>query len=122
MQSMANPRHRLAEVEEIQIETQRSAASPTHRTTIWVVVLGDDIYVRSVRGKAGRWYKEMTANPSGVVHVDGQRIPVRAVPVADSKLIEQVSQEYLRKYQGSEYAPPMVRAEVLDTTLRLDPA
>lgn len=121
-QSAASPRERLAEIEEIQIETRRSAENPVHRTIIWVVVLGDAVYVRSVRGKAGRWYKELTANPSGAIHMEGQRIPVHAVPVTDPNIIEQVSKEYLRKYRGSEYAPAMVRDEVLDTTLRLDPA
>jgi hypothetical protein len=119
-QSAASPRHRLAETEEITIFTQRSAESPAHRTTIWVVVVGDVVYVRSVRGKAGRWYKEITANPVGAIHLPGERISVHAVPVTDNKTIEQVSQEYLRKYHGSEYAPAMVRHEVLDTTLRLD--
>src|SRR5262252_4118683 len=111
MQSMATPRNRLAETEEIKIETQQHVASPIHRTTIWVVVLGENIFVRSVRGKHGRWFKEITANPSGAINMEGQRIPVRAVPVTDPNMIEQVSKEYLRKYRGSEFAPSMARTE-----------
>jgi hypothetical protein len=26
-------------------------------TTIWVVRVGDDLYVRSYRGRAGRWFR-----------------------------------------------------------------
>ena len=42
-----------------------------------------------------------------------------ARPDADS--IARASREYLRKYQPSPYAQAMVRAEVLPTTLRLEP-
>ena len=54
---------------EIDIETSRGDGAPVHRTTIWIVVVGDVVYVRSVRGPAGRWYRELVANPVGAVHV-----------------------------------------------------
>ena len=54
---------RLDRAEEIDIETQ-APDGPVHRTTIWIVVDGDEAFVRSVRGKNGRWYKEATANPA----------------------------------------------------------
>jgi hypothetical protein len=46
---------------------------------------------------------------------------VRAVPAADATSIERASREYLSKYGSSPYAEPMVRSEVLPTTLRLEP-
>lgn len=115
-------RNRLAQTEEIQIETRRPGAeSPAHRTTIWVVVVGDDVSVRSVRGNAGRWYQEIKANPRAAVHINGQRIQVRAIPVTDDTMIAQVSDAYQRKYRDDPYLPSMVRNEILPTTLRLEP-
>jgi hypothetical protein len=115
-------RSRLAQTEEIQIETRRpGAGSPAHYTTIWVVVAGDDVSVRSVRGNAGRWYQEIKANPRAVVHINGQRIQVRAVPVTDNTMIARVSDAYQRKYQGFAEMPSMVRNEILPTTLCLEP-
>lgn len=61
--------------EEIDIET-RSATGTTHRTTIWVVVVDNNVYVRSVRGRSGRWYREITSNPQGAIYVDGWRLSV----------------------------------------------
>jgi hypothetical protein len=127
--STAAPKHfdvdaknRLEQTEDIQIETRRSGAeSPAHRTTTWVVVVGDDVFVRSVRGNVGRWYQEIKANPMAVVHVAEQHLRVKAIPVTDDMMIARVSDEYHKKYGKSDHMPPMVRPEVLPTTLRLEP-
>jgi hypothetical protein len=118
----ADTRNRLAQAREIRIETRGPGANaPTHRTTIWVVVMGDDVFVRSVRGSAGRWHQAIKANPAAAVHVDGQRIPVRAVPVMGDATIARISDAYRQKYRNDSALPSMVRDEILPTTLRLDP-
>ena len=119
----ANVLNQLANTREIEIET-RSVTIPgrTHRTIIWVMVDNNQVYIRSVRGRNGRWYQQITANPEGAIHVDGQRIAVHAVPVTDEETITHVSNEVLRKYHDSPSAPSMVRIETLPTTLLLEPA
>lgn len=118
----ADVQNRLSKMDEIQIETRQPGANaPTHRTTIWVVVAGDDVFVRSVRGNAGRWYREIKANPNAALHIDGQRMTLRAVPVADDAMIARVSDEYRRKYRTSSEMPAMLRTDTLPTTLRLEP-
>jgi hypothetical protein len=47
---------RLAAAEEIEIETQ-APDGPVHRTIIWVLVEGGDVFLRSVRGDRGRWFR-----------------------------------------------------------------
>jgi hypothetical protein len=108
---------------EIEIETSRGSDAPVHRTTIWIVVDGDTAYVRSVRGPAGRWYRELVANPTGAVHLDGQRVPVRAVPASDTDTVERVSTAIDRKYRERWPGPTasMLREDTLPTTLRLEP-
>lgn len=118
----ADVRSRLAQADEVQIETRRPGAeSPAHRTTIWIVVAGDDVCVRSVRGNAGRWYQEIKANPNAALHFDGQRMLVRAIPITDDAMMARVSDEYRRKYRSSSAMPSMVRSDILSTTLRLEP-
>jgi hypothetical protein len=115
-------RNLLANTQIIQIETRRPGAqAPTRRTIIWVVVVGDNVYVRSVRGQAGCWYQNLKANPVAVVHVDGHRISGRAVPVTDDVAIKQVNDAYRLKYYNDPYMPAMMRDEILPTTLRLEP-
>ena len=116
----ANMLNQLADTEEIEIET-RSPAGRTHRTTTWVIVDDNDVYVRSVRGRNGRWYQHITAKPDAAVHIDGRRLAVHAMPVIDEALIARVSNDYLRKYRDDPSANSMVLAEILPTTLRLEP-
>jgi hypothetical protein len=115
---------KLDQTDEIEIETRRSDTAPTHRTTIWIVVDGGEVYVRSVRGPAGRWYRELVANPRGAVHADGLVFAVQAQAASDAATNARVSAALQRKYEGRWPGPTaaMLTAEVVPTTLRLEPA
>ena len=114
----------LDETKEVRIETRRDEDAPAHRTTIWVVTVDGDVFVRSVRGENGRWYREVSANPSAALHAGDRRIPVRAVPVTDEPTVGAVSEAHRSKYgrtsPGSTRA--MLQPETLPTTLMLEPA
>jgi hypothetical protein len=116
--------NRLTQTEEVEIDATQSAEADTvmHPTTIWVVVVGEDAYVRSWKGEAGNWYRKARANSKAVVYLDGHPIPVRVVPVTDDATIARVSDAYREKYLDEPYMPSMLRDEVLPTTLRLEPA
>jgi hypothetical protein len=113
---------RLDTVREVDIETRRSAGAPVNRTTIWVVVEKGEVYVRALRGRSGRWYRELLANPDAVLHVDGEAVPVRATVADDPESVERTSAGLRRKY--ADYAGSlrsMLREEILDSTVRLEP-
>ena len=109
---------------EVRIETRRDEEAPAHSRTIWAVTVDGSVFVRSVRGERGRWYREVSANPAAALHVGGRSIPVRAVPVTDDATIEAISEAYREKYgrtsPGSTRA--MLQPETLPTTLELAPA
>jgi len=112
----------VAAADEVEIETRRRSGEAV-RTVIWAVVDGGQVYVRSVRGDAGTWYRRIRANPAGVLHAGGTAAAVRAVPVDDPAEVERVSEALRRKY--ARWAGPlasMLRPETLSTTLRLEPA
>lgn len=106
---------------EIEVETSAGPGSDIHRTIIWVVVDADEVLVRSWRGVTARWYREALANPDIAIHIDGRRLAARAVPARDPGSIARASAGLERKYDGDPAAPSMVRDEILDTTLRLEP-
>ena len=114
----------LDETKEVRIETRRAGDSPEHRTIIWVVVVEGEVFVRSVRGQRGRWYREISSNPEGALHVEDDRIPVRADPATEGATVDAVSAAFRSKYQQSSPASTeaMVRPETLPTTLKLSPA
>jgi hypothetical protein len=88
---------------------------------IWVVVADNDVFVRSVTGPKGRWYKAAATDGRATLEVGDRSIPVRVTAATDDASIERASKEFLAKYTPSPYAPMMVRPEVLETTLRLEP-
>jgi hypothetical protein len=114
----------LDRTDEIDLETSRSDGAPVHRVTIWIVVDGDAAYIRSVRGPAGRWHRDLLANPRGAIDVGGHRVPFQAAPVDDPATIARVSDALKRKYEQRWPGPlaGMLRAEVLPTTVRVQPA
>ena len=112
----------IDQAKEIEVETSAGPGAEVHTTIIWVVVDGEDVFVRSWRGVTARWFREALANPDIAIHIDGRRLPARAVPARDPGSIARTSEGLERKYDGDSSTPSMVRAEILDTTLRLDPA
>jgi hypothetical protein len=113
---------RLASVEEVEIETSRGGGAPVHRTIIWAVVADAEVFVRSLKGEDGRWYRELTANPEVVLHVEGDAIPVRAVPAADPESVARATRGFEEKYGDSPYLHTMIRDEIAPTTVRLEPS
>jgi len=112
----------LAEAEEIEIETARPGG-PSHRTIIWIMVDGDDAFVRSVNGVGARWYREAVADPAVTIHVDGRALPARVEPATDPDSVHRTSDELSRKYatHGASLRSMLV-PDILDTTLRVVPA
>jgi hypothetical protein len=111
----------LDRTEEVHIGTRRGASSPAHETVIWAVVVDGGAFVRSVRGGKGCWYREASADPEVTIRTNNERVPVLAVPEADARTVEKVSEAIRDKYGASSPGPTaaMVREEVLATTLRL---
>ena len=111
----------MAAAEEVSIET-RSDGGETHRTIIWIVEREGEIYVRSVRGPRGRWYREALADPAVAVHVDGRRIAATAEPAADPDSVEACSEALRAKYRADYSLASMLEPETLPTTMKLVPA
>lgn len=108
----------LERTKEVRVETGKGDS--LQRTIIWVAVDDGDVFVRSVRGEAGHWYRRAVADPEVTLIVAEERIPLRAVPAADPASIERTSDAFRRKYPPSGSVDRMVRDEVLHTTLRLE--
>src|SRR5947207_7014468 len=112
---------KLAERDAVQIETRRDTKSPVHRTTIWIVPTKSGVYVRSFKGKKGRWYQESLANPRVTVRVGRRKVEARAEPEKKPSVIREVSAGYREKYgeRWPDETAPMLRRSVLPTTLRV---
>ena len=111
----------LDRTREVDVETS-SATGTRHHVPIWVVVDGEDVFVRSYLGQRGRWYREIRQRPGALI-VGRRRIPVRAILADDESSKRRTSTALRRKYARSGSSlESMLKASVLDTTLRLEPA
>jgi hypothetical protein len=106
---------------EVDIESTRPDGT-TRSTTIWAVVDGGDIFVRSVKGDRGYWYQAALDRPDELaLIVDGKRLPVRAVVANDDDGIARCSDGLSKKYRTDESLDSMLGPRVLPTTLKLKP-
>ncbi len=112
----------LAQTKEIEIETAMPGG-PAHRTIIWVVVDGDDAFIRSVQGSrphagiARPWRTPRSPSTPMIV-----ALRARAVAAIDPESVRRTSDALVRKYTGRGGLEPMLEQDVLDTTLRLLPS
>ncbi|MEX1126660.1 MAG: DUF2255 family protein [Acidimicrobiia bacterium] len=108
----------IAGANEVVVETR--SGDRVVRTVIWVVVDGEDVFVRSVLGRAGRWWQRALAEPEVTLSVGDIRFRFTATPVTDPESVERTSEGFRRKYRKGRSLDAMLRPEVLDTTLLLE--
>lgn len=105
---------------EIKVITSRPDAT-RRRTVVWPVVQDGVAYLRSYKGRHGKWYKEALASPEGALAVGGRDVPIRFVPASDPASIAACSAALARKYVDDSSLPAMLIEDVLTTTLRIEP-
>jgi len=112
---------KLAESDEVQVETRRDAKSPHHRTTIWIVPTESGVYIRSYKGRKGRWYQEALANPLVTIRVGRRKATARVEPEHNPLVIRAVTGAYRKKYgeRWPDETQDMLKRSILPTTLRL---
>lgn len=106
---------------EIRIATLREDGTTRSALPIWVVRVGDGLFVRSYHGPGGSWFRQATAHPHARISGGGRDITVRLVPDGDTARGD-VDQAYRVKYGRGGFGAAMTTAAAAGTTLRLEPA
>jgi hypothetical protein len=90
--------------------------------TIWVVGTGGNLYVRSVRGRSGTWFRRALTAGQGRIRAGGIERDV-AFEEAGPEVHAPVTAAYHEKYDryGPNIVGTVVSAESASTTLRLVP-
>jgi hypothetical protein len=112
--------HDLDVAREVRIET-RDDKGDVHSTIVWIVVDGGDVFVRSVRGERGRWWREAMAHRQVTIDDAGRRLAGILVPATDAESIGRVDAALTRKYANDEGYDSMLDAESRQTTARIEP-
>ncbi len=91
--------------EELEIASVRRDGTLRTPVTIWVVRHGDDVYVRSVNGRTGAWFRGTQVHHEGRIWAGGVEKDVTFVD-ADPDLNNQIDAAYRKKYR--RYAESIV--------------
>lgn len=96
---------KIGDAEELDIASRRPDGTLGRFVTIWVVCTGDDLFVRSVNGRSGAWFRGAMATGEGRIRAGGIERDV-AFEEADAALHTAVTAAYHEKYD--RYGPSIV--------------
>ena len=114
--------NKIGKAEELQIASLRSDGRLRKLVTIWVVRLGDDLYVRSVNGRTSAWFRGTEVRHEGNIRAGGVDKDVTFVEESDSNINDQIDAAYTTKYRRyASIANPMVTPAVRAATIKLIP-
>ena len=91
--------------------------------TIWVVRIGDDLYVRSVNGRGSDWFRGVVTRHAGRIQAGGVEKDVTFVEEDDLAVQEQIDAAYRKKYGHfpQEYVDACLTPQAYTATVRLEP-
>ena len=96
---------KIEAADELEIASTRRDGTLRNPVTIWVVRLADDLYVRSVNGRTGAWFRGTQVRHEGRIRAGGVEKDVTFEDANDG-INDQIDDAYRSKYR--RYAPSIV--------------
>jgi hypothetical protein len=110
---------RIGGAGEVDIATRRADGTLRTPRIVWVVRLGDGLYVRSVNGPDAAWFRGARTRMQGHIQAGGMDRDVAFVD-ADHDLDDAIDEAYRAKYRSSPSAVDHITsAQARSTTIEL---
>jgi len=108
--------------EELKIQSLRGDGTLRKPVIIWVVRLGNDLYVRSVYGRTSAWFRGTQVRYEGHIQAGGVEKDVTFVD-ADPVINDQIDDAYRTKYRryAASIISTIVSPEARSSTIKLVP-
>ena len=93
--------------------------------TVWVVRVGDELYVRAYLGSETGWFRQILRRPEGRIVAGGVAQKVTLVDAnSDAVLNQEIDAAYQVKYRrySATYVDPTLAPPARATTLKLVPS
>ncbi|MEJ2351273.1 MAG: DUF2255 family protein [Anaerolineales bacterium] len=115
--------NKIGKAEELRIASLRRDGALRKSVIIWVVRLGDDLYVRSVNGRNGAWFHGAQLRHEGRIWAGGVEKDVTFVEEPDPEINEQIDATYRTKYRryAASIVNTIVSPEARAATIQLIP-
>ncbi|CAM3541043.1 DUF2255 domain-containing protein [Occultella aeris] len=107
-------------VGELDVAAHRPDGTLRNSRVVWHVVVDGALYIRSVRGQEGAWYRGVQRTGTGVVDAGGVHAEVTFT--RDDTHDASIDAAYRAKYGGGSAVVAITNAVATATTLRVDPA
>ena len=112
--------NRVGATEEVRVASARPDGTLRNPVTVWLVRLGNDLYVRSVNGRTAAWFRGVQDDHKGRVWADGVEKDVTFVETDDVN--DEIDTAYWTKYgHYPSIVPSIVNAQARAATLKLVP-
>ncbi|OGO33438.1 MAG: hypothetical protein A2Z16_01005 [Chloroflexi bacterium RBG_16_54_18] len=113
---------RIGTAEELEIASLRRDGTLRKAVIIWVVRLGDDLYVRSVYGRTSAWFRGAQVRHAGHIQAGGVDKDVTFVE-AGPEINDQIDAAYRTKYRryAASIVGTIVSPEARSATIKLVP-
>jgi hypothetical protein len=113
---------KVGRAEELQIAPVGPDGQLRKPVTVWVVRQGDDLYVRSVRGRSGQWFRGTQERHEGRIRAGGVQQDVAFVD-AGHDIDDEVDAAYRAKYRryAGNILNSVLTPEARSTTIKLVP-
>lgn len=113
---------KIGTAEELQIASLRADGTLRQPVIIWVVRLGDDLFVRSVNGRTSGWFRGVQTRHEGHIQAGGVEKDVTFVEETDSAINDQIDAAYRTKYRRyPQYVAPLLPPAARAATIKLVP-
>lgn len=112
---------KIGNAEELEIASLLSDGSLRKPVTIWVVRVGDDLYVRSVNGHGGAWYR--SAQDQHEAHIEAGGIEKDVRLVETDERTSAIDAAYWAKYHryARSIVDTVLTSQARAATLKLVP-
>ncbi len=115
--------NKIGKAEELQIASLRADGTLRNPVIIWVVRVGDDLYVRSVNGRGSAWFRGVQVRHEGRIRAGGVEKDVTFVEETDPGINDQIDAAYRTKYRryAANIINSIVSPQARSATIKLAP-
>lgn len=113
---------KIDKTEELALSSLRQDGTLRNPVIMWVVRVGEHVYVRAYKGRTSPWFRDAQTKHQGYIRASGVEKDVAFVEESDPEVNQRVDAAYLAKYaRYPQYVAPMVEPTAKSATLKLVP-